>query len=138
MAQQWLDHGDADMAAARTLLAAKGDNKPFTATFHAQQAAEKWMKAFMVWAGATVPYKHDLDEVQERLPDAASATRGLRDLGRLSVYAVEERYPTAAGSPMDLNASLGWDEVQEAITIAATVRESVTRDLTDAGFSLTE
>jgi HEPN domain-containing protein len=131
----WLDIGDGDFAAARTLLAAKGDNKPWAAAFHAQQAVEKWLKAVLVFWGISVPHKHDLDEIQDRIPFDASRTKAITGLELLNVYAVDVRYPAWTADPMDLADPLDWDDVARSVAVATTVREAAAADLAKAGYT---
>ena len=66
-----------------------------TICFHAQQAAEKLLKAFLVYHGQAAPHIHDLvallracAQIDESLGDLQADCAGLTD------YAVVSRYPT--------------------------------------------
>ena len=63
-----------------------------TAGFHAQQAAEKLLKAWIACMGEVFPLTHDLktllDIVEKRMSDASQ----FRDLKALSPFAVQFRY----------------------------------------------
>ena len=61
----WLDKAHMDLKAAAHELTAV---PPFTAdaVFHAQQAAEKALKGFLVWHDAPFRKTHDLAEVGRR------------------------------------------------------------------------
>jgi HEPN domain-containing protein len=62
--------------------------------FHCQQAAEKYLKAFLQELGAPVPRTHDLDTLLQLLtPHDATLRRLRRGLRTLTRYAVEYRYP---------------------------------------------
>lgn len=61
--------------------------------FHAQQAVEKAVKAALILEGRSAPRTHDLDALRDRLPAGWRVKQSHRDLGRLSQYAVESRYP---------------------------------------------
>ena len=52
--RQWLRKGLADLAAARHLLSG-GADLLYGAAFHAQQAAEKFLKAALVWHQVEFP-----------------------------------------------------------------------------------
>ncbi len=56
---EWMGFAEADLAAAVRLIGGP-DLPPRLACFHAQQAAEKALKATLVWAGTPVPRTHDL------------------------------------------------------------------------------
>ncbi len=93
-ARQWLAKADSDLVAARRLLDAGG---PYDAVcFHAQQAAEKGLKACLAAADAPIPRTHNLEELQALSlalppPTIASGLEAL-DLSDLTPFAVEARY----------------------------------------------
>lgn len=62
--REWLDRARGDYRACDALIAA---GLPAEALFHAQQCAEKAMKALLVWH--QIPFKktHDLDELKQAL-----------------------------------------------------------------------
>jgi HEPN domain-containing protein len=91
LARGWFRKGDSDLADARRTVASEG---PYdTACFHAQQAAEKYLKGYLVWQDQPIPRTHDLEELQQLclrvnpMPELA----GL-DLTNLTGYGVELRY----------------------------------------------
>ncbi len=54
----WFLKADSDLADARRTIASEG---PYdTACFHAQQAAEKYLKGYLAWLGNPIPRAHDL------------------------------------------------------------------------------
>jgi HEPN domain-containing protein len=61
--------------------------------FHSQQAAEKAIKGALVLAGVDPPRTHDLNDLRNRLPDGWRVKRSPPDLGRLSAFATDSRYP---------------------------------------------
>lgn len=83
--------------------------------FHAQQAAEKALKALLLHRGIRFPYVHDLAELVHRLELAGVALPGpIREAVRLTDYAVEARYPGPAESVTE-------QEWQEALRLAREV-----------------
>ena len=91
LAQGWVMKGDSDLANAKRTAASDG---PYdTACFHAQQAAEKYLKAVMAVQGLVIPRTHDLEELQilcaEIIPDDDFKNMALEEL---SDYAVSVRY----------------------------------------------
>ena len=114
-ARQWLVKAASDLTAAQRLLDAGG---PFDAVcFHAQQAAEKALKAWLAAADAPIPRTHNLEDLQAlclALPPivVASGLGGL-DLSGLTPFAVESRYDNEF-----------WPErgeAEEAVALAASV-----------------
>lgn len=62
--------------------------------FHAQQAAEKALKGYLVWLGATrAPRTHDLLRVAELVAQSGGKSPAEDPLLFLNAYAVECRYP---------------------------------------------
>ena len=95
--QEWLGRARADMAARDALIAA---GLAAEALFHAQQCAEKAMKALLTWHQAPFKKTHDLDELKQScLPLATGAADQLATIERLSQYVWRFRYPGAPYSP---------------------------------------
>ena len=92
--KEWLNR------AKSNLIQAKGE-KPGVywedLCFQAQQAAEKSLKALLLHRGVRFPYVHDLAELIELLEQQGeSIPPGIREVARLTNYAVEARYPGLA------------------------------------------
>ena len=95
--REWLERARADLAACAALIAA---GLPAEALFHAQQCAEKAIKAFLTWHQISFKKTHDLDELKQLcLPLAGDAGAHLAGIGKLSQYAWRFRYPGAPYSP---------------------------------------
>ena len=132
-ATAWLGDAEADLANARSLSAHRDENtSPSGAAFHAQQAAEKALKALLIWNGIEYPPRHDLGLLIGLLPERA-ATRDLAIAG-LTVYAVEQRYVAGAANPMNLSERPTWDEADDAISAAGNAVRVVAGDLVAAGW----
>jgi len=91
LAQGWVMKGDSDLTNAKRTVTSDG---PYdTACFHAQQAAEKYLKAVMAAHGLEIPRTHDLEELQllcaELILDDNFKNLALEEL---SDYAVSVRY----------------------------------------------
>ncbi len=112
----WFRKGDSDLHAARLLTA--GGEPYDTACFHAQQAAEKYLKGFLASTGQPFPFTHNLEELELRCL-AVQPTPDLTgiNLTILTPYAVQLRY----------DASFWPDQAtaQEAITLAEQVRHAI-------------
>ena len=111
--KSWLAHAEDDFESAKTLVRRK---KPllYSACFHAQQCAEKYMKALLVLKNQDFPRTHDLNTL-EALCSAAGILIGIdkKALELLSAYAVITRYP---GDDPTV------EETKRAIEIAKSVR----------------
>ncbi|MEK7329339.1 MAG: HEPN domain-containing protein [Candidatus Eisenbacteria bacterium] len=117
-ARRWFVKASSDLRAAEVLL---GATPPFVehALFHAQQAAEKAVKGFLVWHGRPFRKVHDLREVGgAALALDASLEPVLRRAARLSPFAGVFRYPTDMGEPT-------VEEARDALALAREVYDVV-------------
>ena len=92
VAGRWLAYAESDLAVAY------GVDRPGvileTLCFHAQQAAEKGLKAIFVSRGWRYPYAHDLSAlITELLKLELDVPADVQDCVVLTEYAVEGRYP---------------------------------------------
>ncbi|MDQ4100257.1 MAG: HEPN domain-containing protein [Chloroflexota bacterium] len=102
----WVERAEGDYRAAVVLLSAA---QPVSeaACFHAQQCAEKYLKAFLQEHDIRVPHTHDLLNLAQRTAPLAPDLAVLEtDLAVLNVYAVEIRYPGAGVEPAQAQAAL--------------------------------
>lgn len=92
--------------------------------FHAQQAAEKAIKAVLIRRGIPFPYVHDLAALLTLLEKATGELPNcIREAERLTQFAVEARYPGAAPP-------VGEGEYAEAIKVASEVVRWAEKQLT--------
>lgn len=97
----WLEKGDDDLRSARILL---GADPPLTdvVCFHSQQAAEKYLKGFLVYNGVEPPFTHNLTTLLILCKQHDSALVAyLRPAEILNPFAVRFRYP-GMEEPTDL------------------------------------
>jgi len=120
LSKGWVLKGDSDLADAKRTICSEG---PYdTACFHAQQAAEKYLKSILAFHGMMIPRTHDLEELQIMCAEFVKAGdfSGLA-LEDLSDYAVSVRYDFEF-----------WPDIQtakEAVEISEKVRLLVLREL---------
>jgi len=89
----WLRKAEGDLRAAEHLLEVEQDDF-FTATFHAQQAAEKFLKALLVRFQIPFPKTHNIEQLLDlATPSAASIQEELASATLLTPFGVEFRYP---------------------------------------------
>lgn len=96
---QWLDKAAHDLSAARHLL---DRLPPLTdiAAYQCQQAAEKALKAFLLWRDTPFGKTHDLDELVALCATLDSDFDVLSEAAAiLTPYAVVFRYPTGQPDP---------------------------------------
>lgn len=91
LVRAWLDKATKDQHFAELALD-QGPEYADITCFHAQQAAEKSLKAYLVWLELDFPKTHVLDDLLDLIDDNAFETH--RDsLSMLTPFAVESRYP---------------------------------------------
>jgi HEPN domain-containing protein len=91
-AKEWMAYAREDLQAAQRVLTAP----PLTtaAFFHAQQAAEKALKAYWTFLSEDrVPRTHDLLTLAESLAQRGATRPPQEDLALLAAYSVGIRYP---------------------------------------------
>lgn len=90
--REWLARSRGDLALARLPLPEEGFYEDLC--FHAQQAAEKAIKAVILYHGWTFRYVHDLDELITSIEQqGVNVPAHVRDAVDLTPYAFEARYP---------------------------------------------
>ena len=88
---RWLDNARADLALARIPLPEGGLYEHLC--FHAQQAAEKALKAVLCANGVEYPFIHNVQLLIDLLPSGLSAPQNILAAADLTPYAVATRYP---------------------------------------------
>ncbi|GBD30565.1 hypothetical protein HRbin32_01673 [bacterium HR32] len=124
-ARRWLRFAQEDLREAERLLASP-DSVPRHVCWFAQQAAEKSLKAGLVLEGIEFPFRHDLDGLRNLLPPGWSVKEAYPDLGELTAWAVEARYP---GEWPEAT----WEDARRAASLARAVYQCVVRDFERRG-----
>lgn len=125
----WLAHAESDLNIAR-LARDRADILPAQVCFHAQQAAEKALKAVLLARGIEFPFIHDIEELLEIAEQGGlTVPANVAEAGSLTPYAVESRYPGAreAIHPAEVVEAIGLAEAVvawAAATIAAPEKRS--------------
>lgn len=91
---EWISKAEGDWATVLRESAVTTDPNFNAVCFHAQQCAEKYLKARLVVAGITFRKSHDLLYLLELVDQVEPSWKFLRDsLFKLTTYAVAIRYP---------------------------------------------
>lgn len=112
----WLAKADNDLLNIDNNLAA--ERVPWdTVCFHAQQAAEKLLKAYLAYHGRTPTRTHDLVALLARCVEIATGLTALEsDCRSLTYYAVESRYPSDLFDPEEGDARAMLEALQRIKT----------------------
>lgn len=90
---EWVDKAEGDfVSAGREYRARKRPNYD-AACFHAQQSAEKYLKAYLQTLNIPIPKTHDLVRLLADVPSTPALESFRVGLAALTSYAVEYRYP---------------------------------------------
>jgi HEPN domain-containing protein len=119
-ARLWLRHAREDLRAGQQLLA-EPVGVPRQSAWFAQQAAEKALKALLIFHQRSFPYTHDLERLVRLLPQGVESRFTEFDVESLSTYAVDTRYP---GFP-----AIDSEGARAAVETAERIVEAVRSDL---------
>ena len=123
-AEDWLAIADLDLLSAQRLM----DGDPTltgNATYHAQQAAEKALKAYIVARGRALPRTHALIVLLSECEEEDESFSSLRSQAiALNPYATRFRYPLVGDllQPEDAEAI---EAIEYAAAIVTTTRERI-------------
>lgn len=116
--KKWLIKAMNDLKVMRNERNMKGDDLVTDAIcFHAQQAAEKFLKAYLVAYDIEFGKTHNLKILLKQCADHDADFKKVT-VGDLSDYAVEVRYPDEFYDPT-------IEEVDENISIAESIKEFI-------------
>lgn len=93
---QWLEYADEDLRLARHAFSLATGTPYRLIAYHAQQCAEKHLKAFLVHHMIDFPYTHSISRLLELCATKASWAADLELTEVLSTYATTARYPGEA------------------------------------------
>jgi HEPN domain-containing protein len=128
--KQWLIHGDEDLRLAVHATTLQGEEPPYRLiAYHAQQCAEKYLKAFLVYCVVDFPYTHNISILLELCGEHADWPVELQDSEQLTLYSITTRYP---GEDEQVSEA----EAKQAIELAQQVRTRVRTALTQLGLDL--
>jgi HEPN domain-containing protein len=121
--RQWVEKAEHDLINAEHTLTLE-KNCPFdTVCFHAQQCAEKYLKAFLVQESITFPKTHDLRVLMQLIPSSLSLLGlDIAEILPLNRYTIEARYP-GEWEPITR------EEAERAVATAKKVREAIRAQL---------
>ncbi len=124
--RQWLHFADEDIRLARHALCLPNDIPYRLVAYHAQQCAEKCLKAYCVFHRLDFPYTHNISRLMEFCGKDASWLESLIDADELSYYAITTRYP-------GIDEEVTAEEASHAIRLAELVQSTIRKVLAEKG-----
>jgi len=119
--REWVTKAESDLRAAVYLLEPRVEQPTEAVCFHAQQCAEKYMKALLVFRGTDFPKTHDLEKLTALLPVAYRPRLTIEEQRRFIGYATAARYPGSGEIPLA--------EARRAVALARRLRREIRRVL---------
>ena len=120
LTRRWLYKVKDDLETSRVLIR-MGERFAANAAFHANQAAEKYIKTLLVWHQIEPPKSHNLvllvsllERIDPRLP------KRLQALIPINPYSVTARYPGSEPEPEPT-----ISQARDALEIAESTREAI-------------
>lgn len=123
---RWLRYAEEDLTTAETFLE-HPHVPPRQVCWHAHQAAEKALKAALIFLQIDFRRTHDLNVLRDLLPERWHLKTAQPNLGSLNRWAVQARYPEEGQEATETDASA-------AVEHARAVWTSVSIQLTQQGF----
>lgn len=125
--RHWVNYAEDDLRLAKCALSISGNVPYRLMAYHAQQCAEKYLKAYLVFHNTDFPYTHSIKTLLKLCGTHAAWASELNDAEDLTPFAITARYPGE-----DTNVSK--KAALHAIKLAEKVRKTVKKALQKEGF----
>jgi len=116
--REWAAHADDDLCVAEHTLTLPDECPYRLVAYHAQQCAEKYLKAFLVLRGIDFPFTHNIARLLELCSEHAGWADAIKDAEELTPFAITALYPGD-------DEPVREPEARRAIEIATRVRDTV-------------
>ena len=116
--REWLARADDDLRVARHTLTLQHECPYHLVAYHAQQCAEKCLKAYLVLRGVDFPFTHNIARLLELCSEQSGWAENLQDAEELTPFAITTRYP-------GIDEPVTEAEARRAVKIAVDVRERI-------------
>ena len=118
LVKEWISKAEHDAGMAELALREKPEYTDSICN-HCQQAAEKYLKAYLTFLNISFEKKHDLDYLLDLISDQDAEVKQFYDLAEeLNSYAVEIRYPDDWFEPT-------LEEAQKALSSVKIIRKHI-------------
>ena len=116
---RWLRYAEEDLVTAETLLS-HPHVPPRQACWFAQQAAEKALKAALIFLQIDFRRTHDLSVLRDLVPESWQLKAAHPDLASLTRWAAEARYPENTPETTNADASNAVEQARDVWTSVST------------------
>lgn len=116
--RQWMDYADEDLRLAEYALQMESGCPCRLIAYHAQQCAEKYFKAFLVYHRRDFPYTHNISTLLELCRQHADWMDSLEPAEILTAYAITSRYPGD-------DEGVSFPEARQAVETAESVKSAL-------------
>jgi HEPN domain-containing protein len=127
--KEWISFAEDDIRIAEVAMKLKSNVPHRIIAFHAQQCAEKYLKAYLVSQEVDFPYTHSIATLLKLCDKYSLRIKEIQDADLLTPYAITARYP---GQDERVTKS----DVSQAIKLAKKVRQTVRTALKELGLDL--
>ncbi len=124
-AGKWASYAEEDLRLAKHALKISSSCPYRLIAYHAQQCAEKYLKAYLVFKEVDFPYTHNIRNLMQFC--LGNWTVEISDADQLTPYAVTTRYP-------GVDDRVTRKDATDALEMAIKVRKVVRRVLKEEGF----
>jgi HEPN domain-containing protein len=124
--KEWFSFAEDDLRMALHAEKLKSNVPYRIIAFHAQQCAEKYLKAYLVYQNVDFPYTHSISTLLNLCGKHTSWVQEIQDADMLTPYAITARYP---GQDERVTKS----DAHRAIELAQKVRQTVRDALKELG-----
>ncbi|OGP64919.1 MAG: hypothetical protein A2169_05805 [Deltaproteobacteria bacterium RBG_13_47_9] len=122
-------YGDEDLRLARHALTLLSGCPYRLIAYHAQQCAEKYLKAYLVFHRIDFPYTHNISRLLELCEENSRWPGKIYEAEELTAFAITVRYPGE-------DEKVAKKEALRAVDIATKVKQTVRKTLKKEGFPL--
>jgi HEPN domain-containing protein len=91
--REWMSFAESDLKFAQYGLYVEAEQAYRIVAYHAQQCAEKSLKAYLVYQKVDFPYTHNILQLLNVCGETAEWVSELQDAKNLTLYASTLRYP---------------------------------------------
>jgi len=127
LAREWVEKAESDLINAVHALKLGKHCPADTVCFHAQQCAEKYLKAFLTFMGIAFPKTHEIERLMKLLPQSVRLSLTSNEQDRLTAYATVTRYP---GDYIPVTLAQAREAVKMARRVRTEIRQHLPKETT--------